>query len=82
MYINKGVFMVFSILGFTFSVIWTAFILFLWITIALWPASVAQQKGHSFLGWFILSLFFWWITLFIALFVLEDKTKAVSSPAE
>lgn len=74
--------MVFSILGYTFSVIWTVFVLFLWVTIALWPASVARQKGHGFLVWFILSLFFWWITLFVALFVLEDKTKSVSSQAQ
>ena len=74
--------MVFSILGYTFSVIWTVFVLFLWVTIALWPASVARQKGHGFLVWFILSLFFWWITLFVALFVLEDKTESVSSQAQ
>jgi hypothetical protein len=47
--------------------------LFLWILIALWPARVASSKGHSFLLWFIVSAFFWWITLFVVYFVLPDK---------
>jgi hypothetical protein len=43
------------------------------ILIAIWPARVAARKGHSFWGYFILSLFFWWITLFIVYFGLQDK---------
>ncbi len=31
---------------------------FIWIALAFWPARVAARKGHSFLGYFILSLFF------------------------
>jgi hypothetical protein len=61
-----------SIFGLSISIVWAALLIFLWIVIALWPASIAQQKGHSFLGYFIVSLFFWWITLFIALFFLND----------
>lgn len=30
----------------------------IWIAIAFWPARVARRKGHSFIGYFILSLFF------------------------
>ena len=65
--------MIIHIFGYTISLIWAVFVIFLWIMIALWPASVAHQKGHSFFGWFVLSLFFWWITLFVALFGLKDK---------
>jgi hypothetical protein len=32
--------------------------LMVWIAIAFWPARVAARKGHSFLGYFIFSLFF------------------------
>lgn len=45
---------------------------FLWIMLALWPAFIARKKGYSFLLFFIISLFFWWITLFVTLF-LKDK---------
>ena len=50
--------MLVHILGFTVSVIWLAFLIFIWILIAFWPARVAARKGHSFIGFFILSLFF------------------------
>ena len=29
--------------------------LIIWIALAFWPARVAGRKGHSFLGYFILS---------------------------
>jgi hypothetical protein len=29
-----------------------------WIAIAFWPARVAGQEGHSSIGYFIFSLFF------------------------
>ena len=32
--------------------------LLIWIAIAFWPARVAGRKGHSFIGYFIFSLFF------------------------
>lgn len=46
-----------------------------WILVAIWPATIAAKKGHSFVIWFIISLFFWWITLFVAAFGLKDLTK-------
>ncbi len=46
-----------------------------WIIVAMWPARVASRKGHSFIGWFIVSLFFWWITLFWVYLGMEDKTR-------
>ncbi|MFZ2014722.1 MAG: hypothetical protein WAV00_12930 [Nocardioides sp.] len=34
--------------------------LIIWVAIAFWPARVAGRKGHSFVGYFIPSLFFPW----------------------
>lgn len=50
--------------------------LIIWIAIAIWPARIAASKGRSFLLWFILSLFFWWITLFVALAMKDDSAPA------
>jgi ABC-type dipeptide/oligopeptide/nickel transport system permease component len=55
--------------------IWWILGVILWILIALWPARVAAAKGHSFIGYFLLSIPFWWITLFIVYFGLQDKTS-------
>lgn len=73
--------MIINILGYSISLIWAIFVLFLWLIVAFWPASIAKQKGHSFFGWLLLSLFFWWITLFVALFFLEDRTKSIAPEA-
>lgn len=51
----------------------------LWIAVALWPASIAKRKGYSFLLFFLISLLFWWITLFVTLFM-KDKTQPESGP--
>ncbi len=40
--------------------------LIIWIAIAFWPARVAARKGHSFIGYFILSLFFFPLALILA----------------
>lgn len=56
--------------------------LFLWILIALWPARVAASKGHSFWLYFLLSIPFWWITLFIVYFGLQDKHASTASKPE
>lgn len=53
----------------------------LWIIIALLPARIAASKGRGFWGWFILSLFFWWITFFVAL-ALKDNRGSASHAAE
>ena len=45
---------------------------FLWILLAMAPAFIARKKGYSFLLFFLISLFFWWITLFVTIF-LKDK---------
>jgi ABC-type Mn2+/Zn2+ transport system permease subunit len=44
----------------------------IWVAIAFWPARVAGRKGHSFLGYFILSLFFFPLALIMA-YVVEDR---------
>jgi hypothetical protein len=64
-----------TILGATLSAFWLMFILILWIALAFLPANIAKSKGRSFWGWFFLSLFFWWITLFVTLFM-RDETQA------
>lgn len=45
----------------------------IWIAIAFWPARVAERKGHSFLGYFVLSLFFFPLSLIMA-YVVKDRT--------
>jgi len=46
--------------------------LLIWIALAFWPARVARRKGHSFLGYFILSLFFFPLALILA-YVVRDR---------
>jgi hypothetical protein len=46
----------------------------IWILIAFWPARVAGRKGHSFLGFFVLSLFFFPLSLLLA-YLVEDRTE-------
>ena len=45
----------------------------IWIAIAFWPARVAGRKGHSFLGYFLLSLLFFPLSLIMA-YVVHDRT--------
>jgi hypothetical protein len=55
---------------------WTAFGiigLIIWIAIAFWPARVAGRKGHSFVGYFLLSLLFFPLSLILA-YVADDRT--------
>ena len=42
------------------------------IALAFWPARVARRKGHSWLGYFILSLFFFPLALILA-YVVKDR---------
>lgn len=46
--------------------------LIIWVALAFWPARVARRKGHSFLGYFILSLFFFPLALILA-YVVADR---------
>ena len=51
---------------------WWIISLIIWILIAFWPARVARRKGHSWLGYFILSLFFFPLSLIMA-YVVQDR---------
>ena len=64
------------------GVLWWIIGLIIWIAIAFWPASVASRKGHSFFLWFLISLPFWWISLFIVYFGLSDKTRSAAASDE
>jgi hypothetical protein len=46
--------------------------LIIWIAIAFWPARVAARKGHSFIGYFLLSLLFFPLALVMA-YVVKDR---------
>jgi hypothetical protein len=46
--------------------------LIIWILLAFWPARVAGRKGHSFIGYFIFSLFFFPLALIVA-YVVKDR---------
>jgi hypothetical protein len=70
-----------TLLGFTISTIWAVILLTIWIAIAFWPASIARSKGHSFFLWFLISIPFWWISLFVA-FALKDRNAASAVVAQ
>ena len=63
-----------TLLGFTLNTIWEVIVLLIWIGIAFWPARVAGRKGHSFIGYFILSLFFFPLALILA-YVIHDRNN-------
>ena len=46
----------------------------IWIAIAFWPARVAGRKGHSFIGYFFLSLLFFPLALIMA-YAVHDRTQ-------
>jgi hypothetical protein len=46
----------------------------IWVAIAFWPARVADRKGHSFFGYFVLSLFFFPLSLIMA-YMVSDRTR-------
>jgi hypothetical protein len=48
--------------------------LIIWILIAFWPARVASRKGHSFIGFFLLSLLFFPLALIMAYVVRDRRT--------
>ena len=49
----------------------------IWIAIAFWPARVAHRKGHSFIGFFLLSLLFFPLALIMA-YVVQDRHGSLS----
>jgi hypothetical protein len=51
---------------------WGLIGLILWVAIAFWPARVAARKGHSFIGYFLLSLLFFPLSLIMA-YAVSDR---------
>jgi len=47
----------------------------IWVAIAFWPARVARRKGHSFFGYFLLSLFFFPLSLIMA-YLVHDRRQS------
>lgn len=57
---------------------WTGFsVLFViaLVALAFWPARVARRKGHSWLGFFVFSLFLFFPALITA-YLVRDRTLA------
>lgn len=69
-----------SLLGFTVSTIWAVIVLVIWIAIAFWPARVAARKGYSFLLFFILSLFCFFLSLLVAYLMPNRMGAAPAQP--
>jgi hypothetical protein len=58
--------------------VWSFIFFIIWVLIAFWPARVAGRKGHSFWGYFILSLFFFPLALILA-YVVSDRTRPATA---
>ena len=58
---------------FALSVIGWVVVVVIWVALAFWPARVAGRKGHSFIGYFIFSLFFFPLALIVA-YMVQDRT--------
>ena len=56
------------------SLVLAVLLAIVWVAIAFWPARIAARKGHSFLGYFIFSVFFFPAAL-IAAFMVGDRTR-------
>lgn len=54
--------------------------LIIWVAIAFWPARVAHRKGHSWIGFFIFSLFFFPAALIVAYVVRDRRVDLASGP--
>ncbi|MEI7674530.1 MAG: hypothetical protein WCI60_02235 [bacterium] len=70
-----------TLIGLTFTTIWYIIFLIIYIAFAFWPARVAARKGYSFLGFFILSLFIFFISLIIA-YILPSKIKEAKKESD
>jgi hypothetical protein len=56
--------------------LWTVLMVLIWIAIAFWPARVAGRKSHSFIGYFISSLFFFPAALIVA-YLVPSRAAAI-----
>ena len=62
------------------SVIGWIVVVAIWVALAFWPARVAGRKGHSFVGYFIFSLFLFPIALITA-YAVHDRAGPLPGPA-
>jgi hypothetical protein len=60
------------------DILWWTLIAIAWIAIAFWPARVAGRKGHSSVGYFVFSLFFFPAALIVA-YVVHDRTRVAAA---
>ena len=62
-----------TFLGYTIAATWLLILgIIIWIALAFWPARVAHRKGHSFIGYFVFSLFFFPLALITA-YLVHDR---------
>jgi len=62
----------------TSTLAWTGLAIFfgiIWIALAFWPARVARRKGHSWLLFFVFSLFFFPFAVLVAYLVEDRRTS-------
>ncbi len=62
---------VYAVSTFGWALLAVAFVV-IWLALAFWPARVARRKGHSLIGCFIFSLFFFPLALITA-YVVHDR---------
>ncbi len=58
--------------------LWWILGLIVFTIIAAWPAWLAGRKGYNFWLVFVVSIPFWWITLFVVMF-LKDKNPPLAA---
>jgi len=68
-------FTVYAVSTFGWALLALAFLI-IWIALAFWPARVARRKGHSFIGYFIFSLFVFPLALLTAYLVHDRRAPA------
>jgi len=56
------------------SWLWWIIAVIIWVAIAFWPARVAARKGHGFIGYFLLGLVFFPLSLILA-YAVQDRTR-------
>jgi len=55
--------------------LWLILWIVIWVAIAFWPARVAHRKGHSFILFFLFSVFFFPAALIVAYLVRDRRVR-------
>ena len=61
--------------GYVVPAILIVILVIIWVILAFWPARVAGRKGHSFFGYFVLSIIFFPLAVILA-YAVDDRTRA------